>query len=387
MPRGLAFSSFLIAFLFSSLALAQDIIGPVTTIRLSRPTILDIDRDTISWSSVQHAETYRIRWRPSSGGRWKPQSVSASTTSYRITGLSRGIEYKVQVQARSSNSRHLYSYYSQAENILIPKPKALDKPSLRHVSGTTVAWNKVEGAVAYVLHINDLGRISRRRLPASSDKYTFLNFRPGPHYEIRLSARGDGLTYKRSGPLSNIVKITIPFPPTETPVPPTDTPPPTPTKTPIPTVSCSRKAGTSTWRVTEDRNEPNYNNGCLYTVTYERILERIACTDDREYNRVVRDWVKIHSSGPHSCFLSNKTENVSAMSIAVAGPYIAPCRSSGWVSYTVIEQLPVGYCPGFGLPCECTRTCQKQCCSGNRNRCWNEGANCSGCTYQQRSEE
>ncbi len=92
MSRGLAFISFLLAFLFSSLALAQDVIGPVTTIRLSRPTILDVDRDTISWSSVQHAETYRIRWRPSSGGRWKPQSVSASKTSYRITGLSRGIE-------------------------------------------------------------------------------------------------------------------------------------------------------------------------------------------------------------------------------------------------------------------------------------------------------
>ncbi len=327
MSRGLAFSSFLLAFLFSSLALAQDIIGPVTTIRLSRPTILDVDRDTISWSSVRHAETYRIRWRPSSGGRWKPQSVSSSTTSYRIAGLSRGIEYKVQVQARSSNSSHLDSAYSQAKTILIPKPKALDKPSLRHVSGTTVAWDKVTGAVGYVLHINDLGRTSRRRLPASSGKYTFLNFRPGPHYEIRLSARGDGLTYKRNSLLSNIVKITITSPPTETPVPPTDTPPPTPTKkpnkkptntntpnptqtkpsqpprnTPIPTVSCSRKAGTSTWRVTEDRNEPNYNNGCLYTVTYERILERIACTDDREYNRVVRDWVKIHSSGPHSCF-------------------------------------------------------------------------------------
>ncbi len=97
MSRKLAFISFLLAFFFSSPALAQGPFGPITHIRLSTPTILSVDRNTITWSSVQHAQTYRIRWRPSSGGRLKTKSVSAPTTSYRITGLSRGIEYEVRI--------------------------------------------------------------------------------------------------------------------------------------------------------------------------------------------------------------------------------------------------------------------------------------------------
>ena len=63
-------------------------------------------------------------------------------------------------------------------------------------------------------------------------------------------------------------------------------------------------------------------------------------------------------------------------------PYLEECRTSVWVSYEWQEFLNT--CPGFpeGVSCICTRTCQKQCCSGNLNRCWNEGSNCSGCSYR-----
>ena len=75
---------------------------------------------------------------------------------------------------------------------------------------------------------------------------------------------------------------------------------------------------------------------------------------------------------------------LSAMSIAVAGSYIATCPSSSTVSYTITEQLPVGHCPGFGLPCQCTRTCLKKCGiengKVNEHRCWAE--RCGGCTYR-----
>ena len=64
---------------------------------------------------------------------------------------------------------------------------------------------------------------------------------------------------------------------------------------------------------------------------------------------------------------------------ATLDPYVEECLQSKWVSYTVTEQLPVGHCPGFGLPCLCTRSCKKQCCSGNTNRCWNH--QCGDCVY------
>ncbi len=182
---------------------AQGPIDPVEIIRLSRPTIFSIVHDTISWSNVQHAETYRIRWRPSSGGQWTKQIVSTPETSFRFTELSFDVEFRVQVQARSSNPHHRDSIYSQSKTIFIPKPKALAKPKLRRISGSTVAWDKVTGAISYVLQLNDLGEISSKRLAGSSDKHTFPNFRPGRNYEIRIRALGDSVRYKRRGPWSD----------------------------------------------------------------------------------------------------------------------------------------------------------------------------------------
>ena len=120
-------------------------------------------------------------------------------------------------------------------------PRPLAAPSnLRHVSGGTVAWDAVTGAVGYLLCWNQPSESrSCYTLQNPETQYTIADLEVAVTYAVQVLAIGGG-EYENSGPFSAVLHLTIV--PTDTPSPTaTDTPRPTetprPTITPTPTVT------------------------------------------------------------------------------------------------------------------------------------------------------
>ena len=114
-------------------------------------------------------------------------------------------------------------------------PRSLAAPSnLRHVSGGTVAWDAVTGAIGYLLCWNQPSESrSCYTLQNPETQYTIADLEVAVTYAVQVLAIGGG-EYENSGPFSAVLHLTIV--PTATPTA-TATETPRPTITPTPTVT------------------------------------------------------------------------------------------------------------------------------------------------------
>jgi len=102
---------------------------------------------TLSWGAVSGSTGYSVQYKPATSGTWT--TVSATTNSITISGLSAGTSYTWQVKASCS----VYSSqatFSTASSSGCTTPTQLTSSNITQ-SAATLSWSAVSGATGYTL--------------------------------------------------------------------------------------------------------------------------------------------------------------------------------------------------------------------------------------------
>ncbi len=214
---------------FSSIAQAQN--------QLPRPKNIRIENDAVVWDAVDGASGYRVEWvRAAARLRYILEEVTHNR--FSMSEFYFGETYYVKVQAISSDSAdYLDSRWTNFAVLSRPFPTAtptntptntptatptrvilrgLATPKLRHVSGTTVAWDTVTGATGYTLILSEDGKTQVFTVDAPQTEYSFSGLNAGETYRAQALALGDGRIYEARGRWSRIVEIYLLIPATAT---------------------------------------------------------------------------------------------------------------------------------------------------------------------------
>ena len=217
----------LVSVSFSSIAQTQQ--------QLPRPQNIRIENDAVVWDAVDGASGYRVEWvRAAARLRYILEEVTHNR--FSMSEFYFGETYYVKVQAISSDSAdYLDSRWTNFAVLSRPFPTAtptntptntptatpthvilrgLATPKLRHVSGTTVAWDTVTGATGYTLILSEDGKTQVFTVDAPQTEYSFSGLNAGETYRAQALALGDGRIYEARGRWSRIVEISLPIPAT-----------------------------------------------------------------------------------------------------------------------------------------------------------------------------
>ena len=157
---------------------------------------------TVSWNSVTNADGYRVQWK-SGDQSYSDQSyaavmnqmtVSGSTTTHTIMGLTAGTEHTIRVIATRANA-----YDGPPSNEVPGTPKAATPGQVSGVNVTpgvqslTVSWNSVTDASGYKVQWNSGSQSyneTNRQLTVSGSTTTrtITGLTPGTRYRIRVTA-------------------------------------------------------------------------------------------------------------------------------------------------------------------------------------------------------
>ena len=140
----------------------------------------------------------QVRWTPR-GMTWDTPaaSVSASATSYTISGLRNGTDYEVQVRARNSVGWGPWSAAAGATTQAQARAQVPDGPAGVSASGSvrqvSVSWQRPAGNGAAITEQQvrwNLGQEwTTRSVNASATSYTITGLRNSGHYEVQVRAR------------------------------------------------------------------------------------------------------------------------------------------------------------------------------------------------------
>ena len=103
---------------------------------------------TISWTAVSGATSYNVQYKLSTATTWT--TLTASTTSSILTGLTAGSTYNFQIQAvcASGTSTYVASTFTTTTATSCGNPTSLNATSIT-TTGATLGWTAVSGATSY----------------------------------------------------------------------------------------------------------------------------------------------------------------------------------------------------------------------------------------------
>ncbi len=103
---------------------------------------------TISWTAVSGATSYNVQYKLSTATTWT--TLTASTTSSILTGLTAGSTYNFQIQAvcASGTSTYVASTFTTTTATTCGNPTGLTATSIT-TTGATLGWTAVSGATSY----------------------------------------------------------------------------------------------------------------------------------------------------------------------------------------------------------------------------------------------
>ncbi|MBO4534576.1 MAG: fibronectin type III domain-containing protein, partial [Clostridia bacterium] len=156
---------------------------PVT---LSAPT-LSISGTTLSWTRIEHADEYRVRYVSEGNTVYR----TVTTTSATVPDLEVG-RYAVSVMARSASSGYLDSEYSNQVNYIKSAALTMGEVELFVIDNTylQVSWSPVDHVSGYEIKV-DGGESHRLGSTAVSYQLDL----PEEEATVKVRALGDGTLY------------------------------------------------------------------------------------------------------------------------------------------------------------------------------------------------
>ena len=281
--------------------------------------LIEIAETRVGWDAVADAASYRLQWRPP-GGEWLSATLPADFSAYQFAELQVGVRYEVRVQALGDliGCEEEGKWSGAIEIILRPTATPTDTPTN---TPTFTPTNTPTHTPTHTATFTPTGT------PTNTLTFTPTDTPTSTPTATATSTSTNTPTYTPTNTNTPTATATSTptFPPTAT-----ATHTPTETKAPKPTKKPTRKPDPPTPKPTSTRVPPS----------------------------PVPPPTAIPTNNP----IPSDTPD----------PYVLECQTSVWVSYT--EFRPV-------LPASrCDYQCKKQCCAGNRNRCWNHSCELDSCT-------
>ena len=149
----------------------------------------------ISWGKVSGAEKYRVFYKANGENTWHKAGDTASA-SFNWTGAKSGTKYKFAVRCISSDGKTYISGYNTAgidiAYVAAPKLKSVSANG----NGTTVKWERVEGAEKYRVLRKTAGGSWEKLADTTSASYTDKSAKLGSkyYYTVRCIS-GDSKSY------------------------------------------------------------------------------------------------------------------------------------------------------------------------------------------------
>jgi hypothetical protein len=144
----------------------------------------------LTWTAVEGAEKYAVCGL--SGSTWKILA-QGSSTSYVLSGLKAGTEYKVAVIAKINGRWN--TDYSNAVTVTPKEAKASAYPVVKsQVSGSKfrLQWTAVRGATKYGLAVKQSGKwVAKAQFDAGVTTYTSTSMKKGD-YTLLIAAKVNG---------------------------------------------------------------------------------------------------------------------------------------------------------------------------------------------------
>ncbi|MCD8007467.1 MAG: fibronectin type III domain-containing protein [Clostridiales bacterium] len=147
---------------------------------------------TASWGSVSGATGYQVQYSTSSSFSSGNASITTTSTSYTITGLTSGTTYYIRVRAYYSST---YGAWSSSTSIIYLAQAAISSVS-NTTSGITVKWSAVSGASGYQIYISTSSSFSSNTSSAktTSTSYSVTGLTSSTTYYVKVRAYS-GSTY------------------------------------------------------------------------------------------------------------------------------------------------------------------------------------------------
>lgn len=143
------------------------------------------DEAQLNWNISGEANTYNLRWRPSSVSLWNT-ITNITTNTYRLTGLSNGTLYQWQVQSvcedgSLSDFSAVGSFYTACTPPLYSYIEATSPTS------ANLAWPGLSG-LTYKVDWRKAGETTWNSLTTLSNNITLSNLQPETTYQYRLQS-------------------------------------------------------------------------------------------------------------------------------------------------------------------------------------------------------
>ena len=154
----------------------------------------------INWEKVNGAAGYRVYAYNAKTKKWsKAATVSASTLSFKQTGLKSGTTYKYKVKAYAKQDGK--TYWGEASDTMTTTTKPA-QPAIKSTSASTSAvrlnWNAVSGANGYRVVRYDANAkkwVSVGTIKTTSFKETKLKGKTSYKYKVKAYRKVGGATY------------------------------------------------------------------------------------------------------------------------------------------------------------------------------------------------
>jgi len=166
--------------------------------QLAVPTNVAISGGTLTWTAVPNATGYRVYV---GGTARTTQNITGLSFNLTTLNLAAG-EHNVQVRALGNGTTTQNSALSTAVTFV---PGALDTPTALNITGATLSWAAVAGAVGYRIYIDGTARTTNQTITATNFNLASLNLPLGT-YDVQVRALGNGSTTHNSG-LSAVLRF------------------------------------------------------------------------------------------------------------------------------------------------------------------------------------
>ena len=170
--------------------------------QLAQPTITSSSSTTktitVNWKEIADAVDYDVMYRSSSEKNFATVN-NVSGTSFTISDLNPNSSYYVKVVANGDGITTLDSVDKNAKTVKTQALKTLAQPKIDNVQTFTKAivvhWTELEGATGYEVQYRKSTDKSFTTLAEHSNNTAwFEGLEPGTSYQVKVIAKGDGVT-------------------------------------------------------------------------------------------------------------------------------------------------------------------------------------------------
>ncbi len=138
---------------------------------------------TLSWNAVNGATGYIVK---SADGKIQYTPSAIKNTSYTVTGLKNGKQYKFKVYACVGGK-----WYGSSQISKTPTGAPQNVKATASNKKIKLTWNKVSGATGYIVKSAD-GKTQYTKSSITSNSYTVTGLKNGTQYKFKVYAYSDG---------------------------------------------------------------------------------------------------------------------------------------------------------------------------------------------------